>query len=66
MNFKVILHGFFVAVGTAVVGALVPALQSGTMPTGKQIATALLIGLGAGLTYLLKISTIGSSAETPK
>ena len=61
MNSKQILHGLYVTVGTAIVGALEPLLQSGTLPTSKQILAAAIIGLGAGLVYLSKLPVIGSS-----
>lgn len=66
MNSKQILHGLYVTVGTAIVGALEPLLQSGSLPTNKQLMAAGVIGLGAGLVYLSKLPIIGSSqAELP-
>ena len=39
---------------SAIVTALIPTLESGTLPTIAQLKAAGIVGLTAGLTYLLK------------
>lgn len=67
-NTKNLLHGLVVAVGTAIVGVVVPLLQAGTFPGKQQLINAGIIGIGAAVTYLFKIYVLGTSAiqEPPK
>ena len=64
-KFKQAIHGAIVAIGGAISAAIVPALNSGAMPTVAQLKSAGIIGLGAGLIYLVKNYLIGS-ASTPE
>ena len=60
LKVKEIIHGVFVAVGGAISAVIVPVFNSGTMPNGSQVKSAGIIGIGAGLAYLLKNLLIGS------
>jgi hypothetical protein len=62
---KEILHGAVVAIGGAVSAVIVPVLNSGTLPTGSQLKSAGVIGIGAGLAYLIKNLLLGSGT-TPQ
>lgn len=58
---KQVLHGLAVAVGGAVSAVIIPVFNTGVMPTITQLKTAALIGVGAGIAYLVKNYLMGSS-----
>jgi hypothetical protein len=58
---KQFLHGLFVTVGSTVTAVVVPVLNTGTVPTLHQMETAGIIGIGAGVTYLVKNYLLGSA-----
>ena len=66
LNWFDILKTFIILIGTTIMGSLIPIIQTGAWPTKEQL---MLIGgtaLGAGLTYLLKQLSTGSSGEIGK
>lgn len=58
---KQLLHGLVVAVGGAISAVVIPVLNSGAMPTLHQLETSGVIGLGAGVAYLVKNYLLGSA-----
>lgn len=66
LNFKDILRGLIIAVGTSLIGMLGPILNSGKLPTIEEIKTIGIIGAGAGLVYLGKNLLTNSSDELLK
>lgn len=47
-------RGFIVTLIGAALTVLYSSISEGALPTGAQLKTALLVGLGAGISYLLK------------
>lgn len=54
INLKDLLKGFIIAAIAAIGTALMPLLESGTLPTLAQLQAAGIVALTAGLAYLLK------------
>lgn len=54
LNLKDLLKGGIVAFISAVVTAIVPVIESGTLPTMEQLKAAGWMALTAGVSYLLK------------
>ena len=54
INWRDIGHGFIVAFGTSVLTGLYDIINGGGMPTMEQLKTIGMIGLGAGISYLIK------------
>jgi hypothetical protein len=54
LNWKDILKGFIVAAITAAVAGISQSLEAGAFPTLTQVKTSALVGLAAGLSYLIK------------
>lgn len=61
-----LVKGFFVAVVTVVLTAIVPLLQGGAFPTLGQLKTMGLAGLAAGIAYLIKNLLTNSKDELLK
>lgn len=61
-----LFKGFIMAIGTAIATALIPILQSGTFPDMATLVNALVVGVTAGLVYLLKNLFTNSQGETFK
>ena len=57
---KNIIHTGMVTIGAAVFGAIIPVLGSGQINM-QSVRGALLAGVSAGLSYILKLITAGSS-----
>ena len=54
INWRDVLHGFIVAFTTASLTGLVQSLEAGTLPNIQAVKTHVIIGLTAGISYLLK------------
>lgn len=54
LNFKDIAKGFFVAVLTVLLGGISTAIADGTLPTISELKGIGLVGLSAGIAYLIK------------
>ena len=54
LNWRDITRGFITAIITAFLTSVYQSIESGALPTLAQLKTAGLIGLGAGVSYLLK------------
>jgi hypothetical protein len=65
-NLKTVIHGFYLSAITTIGGLLLPILNSGDLPSEKTVIAALLVGLGAGITYISKLPVLGSSKDIPK
>ena len=66
LNLQDIIKGFAVAALAAIGTALLPVLDSGTLPTLAQLATAGAAGLTAGLAYIIKNLFTNSDGEIAK
>jgi len=64
INVADIIKGFIVAGFAAIGTALMPLLESGVLPTLAQLQSAGIIGLTAGIAYLLK-NLLTNSDGTP-
>ena len=58
-----LLHGFCVTAGTTAATAVLPMLESGSIPNGSQVKGMLVTGIIAGVVYLIKNGVIGSSEK---
>jgi N-acetylmuramic acid 6-phosphate (MurNAc-6-P) etherase len=54
LNIRDAVHGFVIAFLTATLSGVVAILDAGQMPTAGEIKTHALIGLTAGVSYVLK------------
>lgn len=54
LNWKDLLKGFIVAAITAAVTGISQSLEAGSFPTVAQLKTSALVGLAAGISYLIK------------
>jgi hypothetical protein len=54
LNLKDLAKGAIVAIISAVVTAIIPVIESGTLPTIEQLKAAGWMALTAGVSYLLK------------
>ena len=54
LNWKDVAKGFVVAAITSAVTGISQSLEAGALPTLVQLKTSALIGLAAGLSYLIK------------
>lgn len=54
LNFRDFAKGLVMAVLGAIVAALYTTIAAGKLPTLEELKTAAIVGLGAGLTYLVK------------
>lgn len=54
VNWKDVLKGFIVAAISAAVTGIYSSLSNGALPTVEQLKTSALVGLGAGISYLIK------------
>lgn len=54
LNSRDIIRGLITAVITAFLTSIYQGIEAGSFPTAAQLKTAGLIGLGAGISYLLK------------
>lgn len=62
---KAFLHALVIAILTPVLSGVMLCLQQGTLPTVPQLQKLALIGLGAGISYILKNLFLGSGISTP-
>lgn len=58
-----LLHGFYVTAGTSAATAVLPMLESGSLPTGDQAKGIVVSGLIAGVIYIIKNAVAGSSEK---
>lgn len=65
LNWQDALKGFIVAVITAGLATVEQSISAGIMPNLIQLKTAGLVGLGAGLAYLIKNFFTSPSIVTP-
>lgn len=63
---KSLLHGAYVAAGTAIATAAVPMLETGSMPSPHQFKYIGSTALIAGLVYIAKNIFAGSSEKINK
>lgn len=54
LQWRDLLKGFVVAVITSVVATLYTSFEQGSLPTLAELKTAGLVGIGAGIAYLIK------------
>jgi hypothetical protein len=54
LNMRDAIHGFIVAFLTAALSGLVTVLDAGHLPTAGELKAHALIGLTAGVSYILK------------
>lgn len=66
LNLKDAVNGFVVAFLTAALSGVVQSLDSGVLPNLVQLKASGLIGLTAGLSYLLKNIFTNSNGELLK
>lgn len=55
------LRGFGMAVGTAILTAVYTSLQSGSLPTVEELSQLGVVGLTAGVAYILK--NLGTNSD---
>jgi hypothetical protein len=60
------IKGILMAIGTAILTAIYPIIQSGVLPTWPELKVILLSGLAAGITYLLKNLLTNSNGNLAK
>ena len=65
LNWKDVLKGFIVAAITAAVAGISQSLEAGAFPTLAQVKTSALVGLAAGLSYLIKNFFTPAPPTTP-
>lgn len=63
VNAKDIVKGFITAFITAFLTAAMQLLQDGKIPTTKELSTAGIVGLTAGIAYILKNYLTNSKDE---
>lgn len=63
LNLRDAINGCIVAAVAAILSALVDTLQNGQFPDGQQLKSIGLIGLTAGLSYLVKNLFSNSQGE---
>lgn len=66
LDLKDAVNGFVVAFLTASLTGIISILDSGVMPNGVELRKAAIIGLTAGLSYLLKNLVTNSQGELVK
>lgn len=66
LDLKDALNGFVVAFLTAALTGLISVLDSGVLPTGAELKKAAIVGLTAGLSYLIKNVLTNSKGELVK
>lgn len=54
LNWRDMVHGIFVAIGTPLLLGIGDTLQTGTIPTADTIRTLAIAGVGAGVAYIVK------------
>jgi hypothetical protein len=54
LNANDLFKGVLVIVGTAILTAILPMLQSGKIPTLEELKVVVLASVSAGITYFLK------------
>ena len=66
LNWKDAINGFIVAFLTAALSGVIQSLDGGILPSIEQLKSSGLIGLTAGLSYLLKNIFTNSNGEILK
>ena len=64
INWSDVGKGFIVAAITSAVTGISQTLEAGAIPTIAQLKTAALVGLAAGISYLIKNFFTPASTET--
>ena len=66
LNFDDLVKGFIVAFLSTALTGVVSTLDSGVLPTLAELKTAAIVGLTAGISYLLKNLLTNSQGEILK
>ena len=66
INWRDILHGFFIVFISASLTGLIQTLEASQLPTLADVKTHIIVGLTAGVTYILKQLLQNSSGQLLK